>query len=106
ASATRQQTAGSPTNIGTNLVLTAPPTSTGALQPVENTAGAAPASFVVTSLYPGAWGSNLFITITPANGTATSLFNLTVFQGGSSQANVVEIWPSVSMNPASLRYAP
>ena len=106
ASATRQQTAGSPTAIGTNLVLTAPPTSTGALQPTENTAGAAPASFVVTSLYPGVWGSNIFITITPANGTATSLFTLTVYQGGSSQANIVEIWPSVSMNPASLRYAP
>lgn len=39
ATATRQQTAGSPTLIGTNLVITAPPTSTGALAPSVNTAG-------------------------------------------------------------------
>jgi hypothetical protein len=40
ATATRQQAAGSPTLIGTNLVLTAPPTSTGALAQSANTAGA------------------------------------------------------------------
>ena len=39
ATATRQQAAGSPTLIGTSLVLTAPPTSTGALAPAVNTAG-------------------------------------------------------------------
>jgi hypothetical protein len=38
--ATRQQAAGSPTNIGTNLTLTAPPTSTGASPPSVNTTGA------------------------------------------------------------------
>lgn len=106
ASATRQQASGSPTNIGTNLVLTAPPTSTGALQPTENTAGLHPQSMTVTALYPGAWGNNIFVTITPANGTATSLFTLTVYQGGSSAANIVEIWPSISLNPTSTRYAP
>lgn len=36
---TRQQAAGSPTNIGTNLTLTAPPTSTGANPPAVNTTG-------------------------------------------------------------------
>jgi hypothetical protein len=36
---TRQQTAGSPTAIGTNLVLTAPPTTTGANPPAANTSG-------------------------------------------------------------------
>lgn len=39
ATATRQQAAGSPTNIGTNLVITAPPTNTGALAQSVNTAG-------------------------------------------------------------------
>lgn len=38
--ATRQQAAGSPTAIGTNLVLTAPPTSTGLVAQLANTAGA------------------------------------------------------------------
>ncbi len=36
---TRQQTAGTPTAIGTNLVLTAPPTSTGANPPTANATG-------------------------------------------------------------------
>jgi len=39
-SATRQQAAGSPTLLGTNLVLTAPPTSTGLVAQLANTAGA------------------------------------------------------------------
>jgi Phage tail tube protein len=38
--ATRQQAPGSPTLIGTNLVITAPPTSTGAVAQLVNTAGA------------------------------------------------------------------
>jgi uncharacterized phage protein gp47/JayE len=37
SSQTRQQTAGSPTAIGTNLTLTAPPTATGAAPPSSNT---------------------------------------------------------------------
>lgn len=37
---TRQQTAGSPTAIGTNLVITAPPTSGGAAAPTANGTGA------------------------------------------------------------------
>lgn len=37
---TRQQTAGSPTAIGTNLTLTAPPTNTGAAPPSPNGTGA------------------------------------------------------------------
>lgn len=35
---TRQQTAGSPTALGTNLTLTAPPTSTGGVPPIVNSA--------------------------------------------------------------------
>lgn len=63
-------------------------------------------SMTVTALYPGIWGSNLFISITPASGTTTALFTLSVFQGSPNAANIVEIWPSVSLNPASQRYAP
>ena len=102
--AKRQQV--SPTAIGTNLTLTAPPTSTGPLVPTSNTAGSGAASMIVTSLYPGAWTNNIFIAILPANGTATSLFTLQVFQGGTQAVNLVESWPSVSINPSSPRYAP
>jgi uncharacterized protein len=106
AAATRQQAAGSPTNIGTNYVLTAPPTSTGPVQPAGNTAGSGPASMTVTALYPGAWSNNIFISISPANGTHTSLFTLQVYQGGSGASNLVESWQAVSLNPTSPRYAP
>jgi uncharacterized protein len=106
ANATRQQALGSPTLIGTNLVITAPPTNTGALQPIEDTAGLHAQSMTVTALYPGAWGSTLYVTVTPANGSATSLFTLQVYQGGNGAANLVESWPSISLAPTSPRYAP
>lgn len=48
---TRQQPAGSPTAIGSNLVLTAPPTSTGLNPPATNTATTAPVSSC-TTFYP------------------------------------------------------
>jgi hypothetical protein len=101
---TRQQTLGSPTAIGTNLTLSAPPTSSGANPPVNNTTGVA--CMTVTALYPGAWGSNIYITIVPTSGTATALFNLQVYQGGTGPVNLVESWNGVSLNPTAPRYAP
>lgn len=106
ASATRQQAANSPTAIGTNYVLTTPPSSSGPVAPSGNTAGSGPASMTVTALYPGAWSNNLYVSVTPANGTKTTLFTLQVFQGGPNAVNVVETWPGVSLNPTSPRYAP
>jgi hypothetical protein len=99
------------TNGGTGCYILRVPNSdaTQAELEVANVAGggtSGTASMTVTALYPGAWGSNLAISITPANGSATSLFTLQVFQGGTSAANLVESWPSVSLNPASPRYAP
>jgi hypothetical protein len=48
----RQQAAGSPTAIGTNLTLTAPPTTTGAQPPASNTTGPATGT-TYTALVPG-----------------------------------------------------
>lgn len=101
---TRQQTAGSPTAIGTALTLTAPPTNTGLAPPATNTTGTG--AMTVTSLYPGAWGNNLYISIAAANGSATTQFTLQVYQGGPNAANLVESWPNVSLDPSSSRYAP
>lgn len=56
ASATRQQAAGSPTAIGTNLTLTAPPTNTGATAPVYS-------EYAVKS-----WNGSAWVT-TPAAGS-------------------------------------
>lgn len=90
---TRQQTAGSPTNIGTNLTLTAPPTSTGATPPTASTTGgivkAGPgrlARAVVTTALAGSGGNLSFydsaagqpsvplLTIPVASGTAGAIF--------------------------------
>lgn len=101
---TRQQTLGSPTPIGTNFTISAPPTSTGAAPPTVNTSGTV--SMIVSALNPGAFGNSIFINITPTSGTSTALFNLQVYQGGTSPSNIVETWNGVSLNPAAARYAP
>jgi len=46
---TRQQAPGSPTNIGTNLTISAPPTSGGAQAPAGNTTAAAPGSLMAAA---------------------------------------------------------
>jgi uncharacterized protein len=99
------------TNGGTGCYILRVPNSdaTQAVLEVANVAGggtSGTASMTVTAKYPGAWSSNIGISIIPANGSATTLFTLQVYQGGTSAANLVETWPSISLNPASSRYAP
>lgn len=105
ASATRQQAAGSPTAIGTNLTITAPPTSTGVVAPTQNTSGDnSLLTFVASS--PGAWGNSLYVEIVPGSSSTsdgTAVFTLNVYQGGTNPGNLVETWPAVSLNPASTR---
>lgn len=74
---TRQQAAGSPTAIGSNLVLTAPPTSTGLNPPASNTAGGniktgagRLAKAIVTTALAGSGGNlSFFDNTTGASGT-------------------------------------
>jgi hypothetical protein len=61
ASATRQQTAGSPTAIGTNLTLTAPPTSTGATAQTVNGTGELLTVAAPSSPPTGATGWNVYV---------------------------------------------
>lgn len=100
----RQQTVGSPTAIGTNYTISAPPSTTGANPPTTNTSGTA--SMTVSALNPGAFGNTIYINVTPTSGTATTLFNLQVYQGGTSPSFLVESWNGVSLNPSAARYAP
>jgi uncharacterized protein len=100
----RQQAPGSPTAIGTPFVLNATPSLTGAQPPTNNTTGTA--AFTVTAFNPGAFGNSIYVYITPTSGTATTLFNLTVYLGGTNPSNLVESWNGVSINPAATRYAP
>ncbi len=100
----RQQAAGSPTAVGTPYTLSTPPTTTGAQAPTVSTA--AGTSMVVSALNPGAFGNTIYINVTPTSGSSTTLFNLQVYQGGTSPSYLVESWNGISLNPASNRYAP
>jgi uncharacterized protein len=96
---TRQQSPGSPTVLGTNLVVSAPPTSGGAAPPGTDTA--TDNVLTVTATSPGAWGNSVYVAITSANSNsgAGPRFNVLVYNGGNAAANLVETFPSVSVNP-------
>lgn len=61
-------------------------------------------TLVVAALNPGTWGDQIYIEIT--NGSATTLFNITVYLGGATSGKVVERWTDLSMDPNSSQYAP
>lgn len=104
---TRQQTAGSPTNIGTSLTISAPPTSSGAAPPATSTATAAIIAVKANSV--GAWGNGVSVAITSANGLAANgspasgpRFNFLVYANGNT-TTPAETFPSVSVNPNDSR---
>lgn len=111
---TRQQTTGTsgpgggptPLVLGTPLTLTAPPSSNGAAPPSSNTtASNTPKNSSLLTLVanaPGAYGNQLYAEITAGSTTAgdtTSVFNLNIYQGGTTSKYLVESWPGVSLNP-------
>jgi uncharacterized protein len=100
----RQQTVGSPTAIGTNYTISTTVNLSGANPPTQNTTGTA--SMTVSALNPGVFGNTIYINVTATSGTSTTLFNLAVYQGGTSPSFLVESWNGVSLNPSSARYAP
>jgi len=51
----------------------------------------------------GTWGNDINVTITDS--TTTGYFNLTVYYGGSADANIVERYTDIVMNNADSRYA-
>lgn len=78
SSYTRQQTAGSPTAIGTNLVLTTPPTSTGATPPSSNSSGQA-TGLTPTITLPG---GTSYIDLSAASSGASALDQISMFNVG------------------------
>jgi len=51
----------------------------------------------------GTWGNSLYAQVTSAG---SGRFNLNIYLGPVSTANLVESWPSLSMAPSDSRYAP
>ena len=58
----------------------------------------------VDSVNEGQWGNSINISI--ADSSATGFFDLTVYYGGTTTANVVERWTDLSMSESAPRYAP
>ena len=83
SSYTRQQAAGSPTAIGTNLVLTAPPTSSGAAPQLVNTSGGFGTAITVTG------GQSVMYPITPNDFTGDAVAGLALSNAGGTNANGV-----------------
>lgn len=57
---------------------------------------------MVTAQGVGAWGNSLYVDITAA--WSAGRFHLFVRSGGTAQANIVETWQDVSLNPSDPRY--
>lgn len=69
-----------------------------------NDRGGTPApTLSLTAANPGTWGNTLYVTI--ADSTLTGYFDVTIYQGGTSDAYVVERFTSVSMTSSDSRYA-
>lgn len=62
---------------------------------------AAVAILTVKASSPGVWGNGLSIATTTTS--VAGKINLVVYQGGTAASNIVETWPSVSMNPGDPR---
>ena len=109
ATLTRQQTAGSPTPIGTNLVITAPPTSSGANPFLNDPAGTAAdqvngmvitlTSEAIPPLYDAMRGLLLRV-----KNTAATAANLIVRQGGYPPSMRAFLGDLVVPIPASATY--
>lgn len=91
---TLQQAAGSPTAIGTNLTLTAPPTSTGAAPPSVNTSDSGIiAATAATAGVP-------FLLTTSATGSGTFTAATTATNSGPNDVSVAANWSSNSLPTA------
>jgi uncharacterized protein len=70
---------------------------------LSDRAGSPQATLKVNASNVGAWGNSLNVTIT--NSSTTGYFDLTVYYGGTSAANIVEPWPQMTMDSTDPRYA-
>jgi hypothetical protein len=106
---TRQQAAGSPTAIGSNLVLTAPPTSTGLNPPASNTAGSPArtgagrlARAVVTTALAGSGGQLAFYDNARGDTSGTPLLTIPVAAGTAGAVFPVDLPVTAGISAAGL----
>jgi len=77
--------------------------SVSAFRTINDRAGTPAATLRIQALNAGTWGNDLNVSITDS--TTANLFNLTVFKGGNTDAEIVETFTDLSMTTSNARYA-
>lgn len=75
-----------------------------ATRTLNDRAGTPDATLTVSAKNPGSWGHGINVTVTDS--VTAGLFDITVYFGGATAANIVERFTDLSMDSANARYAP
>ena len=78
--------------------------ATAAVRSLNDRAVSPSATLQVVAKNAGRWGNDLNISIT--NSIETGYFDLTIYSGGTTDANIVETFTQLSMTTSDARYAP
>lgn len=92
-------------NGGQNLVINRVTASgaAAASRTLVDRAGTAQDTLVVTAANPGAWGNDIYVSVSD-NASDGTRFDLAVYYGGSTSDKVVEEYVGCSMDPSDSRY--
>ena len=75
-----------------------------AFRTIQDTSASPANTLTVEAKNPGTWGNSISITTQDTVGVADA-FDLIVYYGGTTSAYKKEVFPNLSMNPTSSRYA-
>lgn len=70
---------------------------------VQDIAGSPVNLLTFTATSKGAWGNTVYVNLVAAGPTGQGRFNVQVYVGGTAQANLMETFPSLSVNPLDSR---
>jgi hypothetical protein len=75
-----------------------------ATRTLSDRAGSPIATLRINANSFGTWGNSLNVSITDSN--STGYFNLTLYNGGTTDSDIVERFPDLTMDTTNARYAP
>ena len=77
--------------------------SVSAFRTINDRAGTPAPTLRIQALNAGTWGNDLNVTVTDS--ATAGLFNLTIYRGGNTDADIVETFTDMSMTSSNARYA-